>query len=221
MVDILMKGGIILWLIAFLSVIAAVIIIEKLLYFRKIRVDEEKMIFRLRNALEKQHYDEALSICENNPAPITNLMKVGIENRHQPSQVIKDMIMDAANLEIPALERHLPALGTITHIAPLLGLLGTVTGNIKAFGVLGKFGAMGDPGLLAKGISEALLTTAAGLIVAIPAIIFYNYLVNRVNHTILRLENRVNELVLMIQGEENEVQTKIEYKDNGRSDTVN
>jgi biopolymer transport protein ExbB len=205
MLELMEKGGIIMWIILALSLIAAVLIIERLFYFRKIRVDEEKMISRLKSALQKGHFDEALSICENNPSPITNLMKVGIEHRGYSPETIKGAILDAANLEIPRMEKHLPALGTITHIAPLLGLLGTVTGNIKAFGVLGKFGAVGDPGLLAKGISEALLTTAAGLIVAIPAIIFYNYLVNRVNHTILWLENRVNELVLLLGGEKNEV----------------
>jgi biopolymer transport protein ExbB len=205
MLELMEKGGIIMWIILALSLIAAGLIIERLFYFRKIRVDEEKMISRLKSALQKGHFDEALSICENNPSPITNLMKVGIEHRGYSPETIKGAILDAANLEIPRMEKHLPALGTITHIAPLLGLLGTVTGNIKAFGVLGKFGAVGDPGLLAKGISEALLTTAAGLIVAIPAIIFYNYLVNRVNHTILWLENRVNELVLLLGGEKNEV----------------
>lgn len=200
MLDILEKGGVIMWIIMFLSVIAAVLIIERLFYFRRIRVDEEKMINRLKATLQKGHFDEAISICENNPSPITNLMKVGIEHRGYSAEAIKETILDAANLEIPKMEKHLPALGTITHIAPLLGLLGTVTGNISAFGVLGKLGSVGDPGLLAKGISEALLTTAAGLIVAIPAIIFYNYLVNKVNHSIIRLENRANELVLLLGG---------------------
>jgi len=200
MVDILEKGGIVMWLIMLLSIIAAVIIIERLLYFRKIRIDEEKMISRLKATLQKKHFDEALAICENNPSPVTNLMKVGIEHRAYPRETIREAIMDAANLEVPEMERHLPALGTISHIAPLLGLLGTVTGNIRAFGVLGKFGAVGDPGLLAKGIAEALLTTAAGIIVAVPAVIFYNYLVSKVNHSILRLENRVNELVLLLGG---------------------
>ncbi|MCA1753759.1 MAG: MotA/TolQ/ExbB proton channel family protein [Spirochaeta sp.] len=98
------------------------------------------------------------------------------------------------------MERFLTSLGTIAHISPLLGLLGTVTGNIQAFGVLGEFGMGGDPAILARGISEALITTAAGIIVAVPAIIFYNYLVSKVNHTIIHLENRVSELVLLLKG---------------------
>ena len=200
MLELLQKGGIIMGFIILLSLIAAVIIIERLIYFRRIRVDEETLINRLKTTLQKGHHDEALAICESNPAPITNLMRVGIEYRQFPKREIREAILDAANLEIPKLERYLSALGTIAHIAPMLGLLGTVTGNIRAFGVLGSFGSIGDPGLLAKGISEALLTTAAGIIVALPAISFYNYLVNKVNHIIIRLENRVNDMVLLLKG---------------------
>ncbi len=192
------KGGVIMVIILLLSVAATVIIVERLLYFRKIKVDEEKMIKRLRGALEKQHYDEALNICENNPSPIANLMRVGIEHREYPASDVKDAIMSAANLEVPQLERYLTSLGTIAHISPLLGLLGTVTGNIQAFGVLGDLGRVGDPALLASGISEALLTTAAGIIVSVPAISLYNYLVAKANNIILRLETRVNDMVLLL-----------------------
>ncbi|AFG38017.1 MotA/TolQ/ExbB proton channel family protein [Spirochaeta africana] len=194
------QGGIILILIAMLSLVAAAIIIERLLYFSRIRADEEKLLTRLKNSLEKGHYEEAMSICEQNPTPITNLMKVGIEYRGYNSEVIKGAITDAANMEIPRMEGPLSFLGTIAHITPLLGLLGTVTGNIAAFGVLGEFGMGGDPALLARGIAEALVTTAAGIIVSIPAIIFYNYLVSKVNHSIIRLENRVSELVMVLKG---------------------
>lgn len=197
--EIIGKGGIIMVIILLLSVVATAIIIERFLFFRRIRVDEEKLINRLKSALQKHHYDEALDICENNPSPIANLMRVGIENRGFSQGEIKDAIMSAANLEIPHLERYLTSLGTIAHISPLLGLLGTVTGNIKAFGVLGSFGgAVGDPALLANGIAEALLTTAAGIIVSVPTVAFYNFLVNKVNHIIIRLENRVNDLVILL-----------------------
>jgi len=180
--EIIGKGGIIMVIILLLSVVATAIIIERFLFFRRIRVDEEKLINRLKSALQKHHYDEALDICENNPSPISNLMRVGIENRGFSQGTIKDAIMSAANLEIPNLERYLTSLGTIAHISPLLGLLGTVTGNIKAFGVLGSFGG----------------ATAAGIIVSVPTVAFYNFLVNKVNHIIIRLENRVNDLVFLL-----------------------
>jgi len=198
MLEFINRGGPIMWLIVALSPVAVAIIVERLVFFRKIRIDEGKMIARLKTTLQKGHYDEALAICESNPSPITNLVKVGIENRHQDRRILKDVILDAANQEVPKLERFLSALGTIVTVAPLLGLLGTVTGNIKAFDVLGKFGSVGDPSLLANGIAEALITTVGGLVVAIPAVVFYNYLVSTVNHIMIRLENRVNELILFI-----------------------
>lgn len=201
MIVLIEKGGIIMALILALAFAATVIIVERLLYFRKIKIDEDAMIGRLNSALQKKHYDEAINICENNPSPVSNLMKVGIEHRDLSPGDIKDKIMSAANMEIPSMERYLTSLGTIAHISPLLGLLGTVTGNIKAFGVLGEFGTVGDPSLLATGISEALLTTAAGIIVSVPAISFYNFLVNKVNHIIMRLENRVNDMVLLLAKE--------------------
>ena len=133
---------------------------------------------------------------------MSKLMKVGIEHRFYSQAEIKEAIMSAANLEVPKLEKYLSLLGTIANIAPLLGLLGTVTGNIEAFGVLGQAGAIGDPSLLASGISEALLTTAAGLIVSIPATVFYNQLVQRANNMIMRMENSVNDLVLLLKGKD-------------------
>lgn len=202
MLQLIEQGGVILIIILVLSVVALAIVIERLLFFRKNRGDEEVIMKRLETTLSKGNFDEALAICETQQSPITNLMKVGIEHRSYSREIIKMAISDAANLEIPRMERFLSTLGTIAHVSPLLGLLGTVTGNIDAFGVLGGAGVgAGDPAILARGISEALITTAAGIIVSIPAIAFYNYLVQRVNHSIIRLENRVNELVLyLVQG---------------------
>lgn len=205
MLDILVKGGVIMIPIALTSLIGAAIIIERLLFFRRIGVDEERLMVRLTATLEKGHYDEALAICESNPSSIGALMKTAIENRHRKPEMMNAAVGDAAGMEIPKLERYLSALGTVATVAPLLGLLGTVTGIISAFGVIGRFGAVGDPALLARGISEALVTTAAGLIVSIPATIFYNHLVSRANHTIIRLENRANELVRLLSGELGEV----------------
>ena len=203
MLELFQKGGPVMYFILLCSLVAAVIIIERLIFFRRIRVDEDSLIRRLKASLEKGHADEALAICESHPSPITNLMKAGIENRHQPKQVIREAILDAASLEIPRLERFLSMLGTVGNLATLLGLLGTVTGNIKSFGVIGQLGVVGDPGLLARGIAEALLTTAFGLIVAIPVIVFYNSLVTKVNNIITRLEGRVNQLVALLEGSKN------------------
>ncbi len=197
MLDIFKSGGPVLIVIVFLSFIATVIVIERLIYFRKIKVNQKKLSQRLKVALSQKHYQEALVICDDKPAPLTNIVKVGINNRDLGIDEVKELMLSQAQLEVPKLERFISPLGTIAHIAPLLGLLGTVTGNIKAFSLLGS--GQVDPTKLAGGISEALYTTAAGMIVGIPAIIFYNALVSKVNKEILVLENRVNELALFIK----------------------
>jgi len=179
-------------------VVACAIIIERFLYLRRISGDENKLFVRIKASLLEGHYNEALSICDQNLSPFSTLLKIGIENRHQSEDVQRDILKDAAALEAPALEKGLSALGTISTISPLLGLLGTVTGTMSAFGVLGKFGAVSDPAALASGVSEALITTVGGLVVAVPVVIFYNYFVSRVNGILTVLESRVNTLVVLI-----------------------
>lgn len=205
MLDIFIKGGVVLWIIILLSVIGLAIVIERYLYFKRIRTDEEKLFLRVKSAISKGHFDEAMAICDASPSPFSSLLKTGIEHRERSPYERKEVLKDAAAQEVPRLEKNIGALGTIAHISPLLGLLGTVTGNIRAFGVLGRFGSVGDPSILAKGISEALITTAAGLIVAIPATIFYNALTSRVNGLIVRMENQVNEMTLLLEGGEAEL----------------
>ncbi|HRY72983.1 MAG TPA: MotA/TolQ/ExbB proton channel family protein [Spirochaetia bacterium] len=198
MLEFIVKGGLVLWIIMALSAVGVAIIVERLVYFRKIRVDEEKLFLRIKASLEKGHFDEALAICDQNVSPLSGLMRVGIEHREYPETVQKEVLKDAAAQEVPRLEKNVSALGTIAHIAPLLGLLGTVTGTMKAFGVLGRFGSVADPSVLARGVSEALITTVGGIVVAVPAVIFYNYLVTKVNLILVQMENQVNALVLMI-----------------------
>lgn len=201
MFELLVKGGIVMIPIGLASLIGAAVIIERLFYFRRIGIDEGRLTVRLKETIQKGHFDEALSICESSGSPMANLTRVGIANRHRPAGLLRDTMVDAANMEVPRLERYLSALGTVATVAPLLGLLGTVTGIINAFGVIGRFGAVGDPALLARGISEALITTAAGLVVSIPATVFFNYLVGKANHAIVRLENRANEMQALLSGE--------------------
>ena len=150
MFDFIILGGPILWVIMALSVVACAIIIERFLYLRRISGDENKLFVRIKASLLEGHYNEALSICDQNLSPFSTLLKIGIENRHQSEDVQRDILKDAAALEAPALEKGLSALGTISTISPLLGLLGTVTGTMSAFGVLGKFGAVSDPAALAS-----------------------------------------------------------------------
>ncbi len=198
MLDFMQKGGIVLWVLVAISAFVIALIIERLLYFKRISVDEKKLYARIKLAVEKGRLDEALAICDQNLSPFATLMRTGIENRDYPRTIQKEMLEDSAAQEAPRLEKNLVAIGTIANISPLIGLLGTVTGTMKSLGVLGKFGAISDPSILAGGLSEALINTVSGIIVAVVAFIFHNFLVAKANNYLLRLEGQVNGLILMI-----------------------
>jgi biopolymer transport protein ExbB len=200
MLDLIVKGGPVLWLLIGISAVVIAVVVERLLFFKRIRTDEDKLFSRLSSTLDKGHYDEALAICDANLSPLGGLVKAGIEHRAESQKELKEIMKDAVNQELPRLEKNISVLDTIAHIGPLLGLLGTVTGTMKAFGVLGTFGAVSDPTLLAKGISEALVTTVAGILVAVPAVIFYNYFVGKVDRIALKLEYQAGELAILISG---------------------
>ena len=131
---------------------------------------------------------------------MSQVIQKALDCRHYEERDLRDFVEAEMDLVIPKFEHLLTPLGTIANIATLLGLLGTVTGNIKAFGVLGAGGTMGDPTLLAASIAEALVTTVAGLIVSIPSVIFHNYFVSQVNKRIVEMEALVTSVVLRVTG---------------------
>jgi len=200
MIDVLLKGGPILWVILLLAIPVLAIVVERILYFRKIATDEEKLFARVKGAIEKGHFDEALAICDTVEAPLAGLIRAGIEYRALPEAELKEAVRDAAVQELPLIEHTIQAVNVIANISPLLGLLGTVSGIINSFNVLGQFGAVSDPSVLAKGISEALLTTAAGIIIAVPSMVAYAWLSGKANSVIGRLEGQANDLVRLIRG---------------------
>ncbi|ULQ60555.1 MotA/TolQ/ExbB proton channel family protein [Brucepastera parasyntrophica] len=200
MLSILISGGPVMIPIILCAVIATVIIIERLLFFHSVKKGQRDLMPRLRSAIDKGHFEEAAAICDTVDSPLSRLMKTGISYREYSESSIKEAVMNQANREIPRFEKFLSTLGTIANIATLLGLLGTVTGNIQAFGVLGDMGTMGNPAVLAGAIAEALVTTAAGLVVSIPAIIFYNYFISEMNRMITEMESSVSDLVLLLVG---------------------
>ncbi|MEK6795135.1 MAG: MotA/TolQ/ExbB proton channel family protein [Spirochaetota bacterium] len=192
--DVFNKGGLVMYPIALCSVIAVAFIIEKFIYLHRIRIDVDNLIARVKASLEAGKMMEAIAACDAAPGPIATVFKAGLKKADGGRDVIKEAIETAANVEIPKIERFLPALATIGSIAPLLGLLGTIFGMIRAFNVIAMQGT-GDPHAMAGGISEALIATAAGLIVAIPAVIAYNYFLNRVNAFISDMEARSAEVL--------------------------
>ena len=126
-------------------------------------------------------------------------MRAAVEHRDPANADLKEAVRDAAVRELPALEHTIQAVNVIAGISPLMGLLGTVSGIINSFNVLGSFGAVSDPSVLAKGISEALLTTAAGILIAVPSMVIYAWLASKANSVIGRLEGQANDLIRLVR----------------------
>ena len=193
-----LSGGPVMWPILLCSIFALAIIIEKFWHLNKIRIDTQKFLSDILDKVKRHEIKEALQICDNTDSPISHILKAGILKYDRAREQIKEAIEDASLYEVPKLEKNLSTLATIAHISPLLGLLGTVTGMVRCFQTIQakatSFHPV-SPGDLAGGIWEALLTTVAGLIVAISTFVAYNYLVSRVNNFILEMEKASTELV--------------------------
>ena len=169
------------------SVIAATFILERLLYFRRTRIDAKAFYLALGKYLQAGDLNACLQHCQSFSAPLAVVTKVGLES-HSLGDKRMMALMDAAALEEKMkMERYVSVLGTMGNIAPFIGLFGTVVGIIRAFHDLAVSGS-GGPSVVAAGIAEALITTAAGLVVAIPAVIFYNYFLRRVGNILMEIE---------------------------------
>lgn len=189
------QGGILMWPILATSVVAMAITIERLFSLRRATIDTREFMDSIRSVLRQNRIAEALQMCEETQGPIARIMKAGIMKHDKSKADIREAIEDAGHLEVPRLERYLSALATCANIAPLLGLLGTVAGMIKAFAQIQYKQGQVNPSDLAEGIGNALVTTAAGLCVAIPALIVFNYFVSRVENMVLEMEVSSSELV--------------------------
>lgn len=198
MLDLFVKGGPIMYVIALSAIGATVIVVERFLFFSVLAKKQRELLPSLQHLLAAGQFSQAEELCNATDVPLAYLAGAGLEHRSMDENAIKEAVMNAANRQVPRVERYISALGTIANVSTLLGLLGTVSGNIRAFGVLAASGAMGNPSLLAGAIAEALITTAAGLVVSIPATVFYNYFVSRANSIIIDLESTVGDLVLLL-----------------------
>jgi len=197
--SILVRGGWLMIPIALCSFIAAGIIIERWLTLRKARVNTGTLINRVRQALRSGEVGRAVDVCEETPGPVAGMLRVGIQRAGSSRAVIRETVESAGKAELYKLEKGMDTLATVAAIAPLLGFLGTVTGMIQAFMEIQALGGQVNANVLAGGIWEALMTTAAGLTVGIPAMIFYNWLVGRVQHFVFEMENSSMELLDLLE----------------------
>jgi len=187
MLEIVQAGGYLMWPIIACSVVAVAIVLERLWSLQDKRVLPPSVANQVwewvqHNQIEVQQVQQV-----HQSSPLGQVLAAGLAYRHAPRDVLKEVVEDAGRHVVHDLERYLNPLGTIAAISPLLGLLGTVSGMIRSFTAITTEG-VGNPTVLAGGISEALITTAAGLTVAIPALIAYRYLRGRVDGLVVKIE---------------------------------
>lgn len=194
MLEIVKSGGWLMLPIIICSVISAAIIIERLWVLQPRRVLPKNLTRQVWDWVSKNQLNHSHIQSLHQGSPLGEILAAGLVNRHREREIIKESIEDAGRQVVHDLERFLNSLGTIASISPLLGLLGTVIGMVKVFAAITTHG-VGDPTVLAGGISEALITTAAGLTVAIPSLIGYRYLRGRVDALAVRMEKEALTMV--------------------------
>jgi biopolymer transport protein ExbB len=188
----LARGGILMIPILLCSVLGMAFFLERMWSLQKPRVLPAQFIERVMQALKARRYDEAETLCRDNPSAAAAILAAGLRYAGGDRSLVKEAMEETGRREMHYLERFTNALGAIATVAPLLGLLGTVTGMIRVFQRVvsqAAAGTMADPGALANGIWEALITTAAGLTVAIPIYLGYRYILSRVDRLGVELED--------------------------------
>jgi len=197
--ELFLKGGIIMWPILLCSVIGAAVIIERYFVLRKARTDVGQFMLRLRSVLQKGDVMAGIQFCSKTNAPLPHILKQGLAKYPEGPDRVREAIENAGKEEAFKLEQRLGVLANVAGVAPLLGFLGTVTGMIGAFRTIEMLGGTATPADLAGGIWEALLTTAFGLIVGIPAFGFYNYFVSRVGRFVFEMEHASEEFLDLVR----------------------
>jgi len=192
-----------MWPILFCSVIASAIIVIKFLQLRSMRRENAVLLKELFENIRHNRIKESLEMCEVSSAPASSILKAGILKFDRNRQEVKEAMENAARYEVPRLESQLPLLSVIFQLAPLLGMLGTVTGMIYCFhGIQSRAAALASsyPAELYAGIWQSLVSTMAGISAAVPAFIAYNYFVSEVNYQILEMERAADNLVELLFG---------------------
>lgn len=197
-VRLVQQGGVLMWPIFLCSIVALGVAIDRFISLRRARLDTRDLMDAMRTTLRQNRIQDAIDICDAADTPFARIVKAGVLKHDRSKDDIRRAIEEAARIETPRLERHMPALATCSSVAPLLGLLGTVQGMIKCFAqIQNKLGQL-NPADLAGGIMNALITTFAGLAVAIPALVVYNYFVTRVDNLILEMEISSSEVLELL-----------------------
>ena len=204
MFELVQAGGWLMIPILLCSVISLAIITERFWTLRKTKVIPAKLVAGIWHLLNKDALTEKHISEIEKGSPLGRVLAAGLINRHLSRDLVRESIEETGRFVVHEMERFLNTLGTISTITPLLGLLGTVIGMIKVFTAITTVG-VGDPGQLAGGISEALITTAAGLTVAIPSLIFHRHLKRKIDELVVGMEQEAMKLVEFLHGDRKKI----------------
>lgn len=205
MFEMIQSGGLLMIPIVFCSILAMGIIIERFYSLQKKKILPPEMVKQVWHLAKAKKLDAVTLKHLKESSPLGAILAAGLMNRSFGRDVMKESIAETGRQVTHKLERFLNTLGTIATITPLLGLLGTVVGMIKVFAAIVSYG-VGDPSVLAGGISEALITTAAGLSVAIPCVIFHRYFDGLVDAYVLNMEEESLKLIEVVHGTRDELE---------------
>ena len=199
--DLMVRGGWLMYPIFLCSVAALGFFIERMIKLRKSRVLPRGFMQNVNDLISRRKISDAIFLCQAHPSSMARIYHAALKISGQPRPAIKEVVQEVGRREAAELVKYLGVLSTVASITPLLGLLGTVSGMIKTFNVISYYG-VGNPGTLAAGISEALLTTAAGLSVAIPTLVGYRFVASKADNLISELEEASLILVESLKGPE-------------------
>lgn len=200
MFSLIRTGGVFMIPIIIAGAAAVFIIVERFLYFRDVKRRDDAFVRKLEEALLRHDFSQAESVCISAETPLASVIKVAIQYRRLNEGDMREIIQGELDEAALNYERRISYIAVIANIATLLGLLGTVVGNIRAFGVMGSGGINSNPALLASSIATALLTTAGGLFVSIPSLLFHNYLVQKADRLVNKMEKTVSQFVIRLTG---------------------
>jgi biopolymer transport protein ExbB len=189
------RGGPVMWVLLLVSVVSLAIFIERALYLHRGHIRSTEFLEGIKNIVQKRRLVEALTLAEETPGPVANLVKAGLLHHEEGEEKIRFAIQEAGLVEIPALERRIGSIGAIAHIAPLIGLLGTVLGMVDTFYQFEQTGVYATSASLSAGLWQAMLTTAGGLAVSIAAHLGHHFLAGRVRALIYDMEWAGSDLV--------------------------
>ncbi|MFC1497679.1 MotA/TolQ/ExbB proton channel family protein [Verrucomicrobiota bacterium] len=192
------QGGFVFWIIVVFALAAFIVFIERALHLHRARIKSDDFLKGIFNILKRKNISEALTICDETPGPVAYIVKTAVLHRNDSKDTIRSAVGEASQAEISRMERRLVVVTTVAQISPLLGLLGTVVGMVEFLLVMQQNIPLMESVNVLRGLMTALITTAAGLFVAIPCYAAFNLLVIKIDRIVLDMDRAASEIIAFL-----------------------